>query len=139
LTEQARRRLLAQAQVMADIFRANEGHRTRVAELRRLNVPALLLHGERTGPAERRMTEILAGYLPQGRLASIPGAGHQSPYTHPGPVAALLRAHFEAAEGSEVDGTPGTGGQGPLSRSVQRGMDGGKTPLPPNQEQGRGK
>lgn len=63
-----------------------------------IKTPALVLSAARTTPAARRMAEIVAAVLPRSARSIVPDAGHMAPVTDAAAVAALLRAHFTAAE-----------------------------------------
>jgi pimeloyl-ACP methyl ester carboxylesterase len=52
--------------------------------------PATFVHGSAGHPAARRMCEILAGWLPRGRVAAVAGASHFMISTHPAETAALI-------------------------------------------------
>jgi pimeloyl-ACP methyl ester carboxylesterase len=59
--------------------------------LRELDIPALLLHGDRTRLFYRLVAEGAANCLPNARLETIPDCGHMSIVEHPTRVASLLR------------------------------------------------
>ncbi len=67
---------------------------TTLADVRRVEVPTLVLCGEMTTPPERRMCEIIADAVPRARLAMVFAAGHMSPITHPREVAARIDKHI---------------------------------------------
>lgn len=67
---------------------------TTMADVRRLEVPTLVLCGEKTTEPERRMCELIAGAAPRATLAMLPGAGHMAPITHPREVAGRIAAHL---------------------------------------------
>ena len=75
-------------------FAANAGNPTRLEECRNMQIPTLLLFGEKSGAPERAMVEILAQNIPRCRVEPIPGARHQSPLSHPKTVAGLIRRHI---------------------------------------------
>lgn len=56
--------------------------------------PVLLLSGERSPVAARRVASILASALPGGRLLTIEGAGHMGPLTHAPVVNDAIAAHL---------------------------------------------
>jgi pimeloyl-ACP methyl ester carboxylesterase len=76
---------------------------TTMDDVRRLQVPTLVLCGENTTAPERRMCEIIASAAPRGALAAVPGAGHMSPITHAKEVARRFATHL-SARGSGRDG-----------------------------------
>jgi pimeloyl-ACP methyl ester carboxylesterase len=81
----------------------HEGARTLVADATRgdayrsLDAPVLLLGGDDSPLAARRVVQRLGESLPRARVAHVAGAGHMGPLTHPRPVHALIAAHLEAA------------------------------------------
>ncbi len=56
--------------------------------------PVLLLSGERSPAAARRVTSILAGALPAAKLVTVEGAGHMGPLTHASVVNEAIAAHL---------------------------------------------
>jgi pimeloyl-ACP methyl ester carboxylesterase len=71
--------------------------RTPVSSYTLLRAPALLLQGETSPTAARRVTELLAEALPKARLLRIEGAGHMGPITHASTVNAAIADHIRAA------------------------------------------
>ena len=51
-------------------------------DLDRIDIPTVVLHGDRDSLFPVSMAEDLAGRLPRGRLHVVPGAGHVVPLTH---------------------------------------------------------
>lgn len=72
--------------------------RTAAEEYAHVPGPALLLHGERTPLAARRVVELLARAMPTATLEAIAGAGHMGPLTHPGLVNERIAAHLARAD-----------------------------------------
>jgi pimeloyl-ACP methyl ester carboxylesterase len=70
---------------------------TPLTEYGGLGVPTLLLSGDRGPVPARRVTELLAGTLPDAVHAVIAGAGHMSPMTH---AATVNAAPGPASRGS---------------------------------------
>lgn len=71
----------------------------RLAQIRAIRCPTLLLRAERSPEPVRRIVGILAAAIARGsRLAEIPGAGHMAPLTHPQLVDPLIADHIMAAE-----------------------------------------
>ena len=70
---------------------------TKLEELQRLNLPAKVICGEITKPPYRKMSEIVAENIPNCQFATIDGAGHMSPLTHPAEVSALINSHLLSA------------------------------------------
>ena len=68
--------------------------RTTLQAYASLNMPALLVYGEKTPPAARRVQQLLATTLPQANLQMLPGAGHMGPLTHGPGFQALVEAHL---------------------------------------------
>lgn len=66
---------------------------TRRQALCGLRVPTLIVEGERSRPASRRICELLRATIPATRTAIIPGAGHMSPLSHPAAVNAVIARH----------------------------------------------
>ena len=56
--------------------------------------PVLILSGERSPAAARRVAEVLAGALPGARLCSVDGAGHMGPFTHATEVNDAIAEHL---------------------------------------------
>lgn len=59
-----------------------------------IDVPVLVLTGDETRQAPKRMSELMAAALPRASHQFIPGAGHMSPLTHPGDVARAIVDHI---------------------------------------------
>lgn len=72
--------------------------RTPAAAYARLTAPALLLTGERSPAAARRVVAQLAATLPAAQQASIAGAGHMGPITHADEVNARIERHMSDAD-----------------------------------------
>ncbi len=95
----ARLPFFARAEKMAadvDLAWADRTGRERLAALTH---PAQILSAERTTPAARDMARRIADALPDAGFATIPGAGHMAPVTHPAAVADLLVEFGERALG----------------------------------------
>ena len=67
--------------------------RTPRAAYAKVNAPALLITGEHTPAAGRRVAELLAETVPDGHLERIAGAGHMGPITHADVVNRLIVEH----------------------------------------------
>jgi pimeloyl-ACP methyl ester carboxylesterase len=80
-------------------FQATLGHPARLADLDRMTVPTLVLHGERSPAPTRRICEHLARVLPEVRSNTIAGAGHMCPLTHREETNRLVAAHLESQLG----------------------------------------
>jgi pimeloyl-ACP methyl ester carboxylesterase len=72
--------------------------RTPPAAYARIRAPTLLLGGERSPVAARRVIAILAGAIPRARTRVLAGAGHMGPISHVAEVNALVAEHIAAAE-----------------------------------------
>jgi pimeloyl-ACP methyl ester carboxylesterase len=57
----------------------------------------LVLSGEKSPPAARRVSERLAATMPGARLATVAGAGHMGPITHSEEVNRRILEHLRAA------------------------------------------
>src|SRR5689334_10662588 len=67
--------------------------------LPRVNVPALVIRGERDRIAPTWWVDRVAGLLPQGQAAMIPDAAHVPNYSHPQRLAAMVREFVESENG----------------------------------------
>jgi pimeloyl-ACP methyl ester carboxylesterase len=72
--------------------------RTPASGYARLTAPALLLTGERSPLAVKRVVAQLEATLPSAQLASIAGAGHMGPITHADEVNARVERHLATAD-----------------------------------------
>jgi pimeloyl-ACP methyl ester carboxylesterase len=92
LPDGRRQTLLARhAQVGRD-FAAIFAERFSPYALRRLSQPTLVVTGTESPPAALLTSEIIADATPGALSASVPGAGHMLPVTHPAGLIAILRA-----------------------------------------------
>ena len=71
--------------------------RTALAAHARISAPTLLLAGERSPVAARRIIARLAAAIPRARTRVVAGAGHMGPITHAAEVNALIAEHLAAA------------------------------------------
>ena len=94
LPDEAKAGLLAMTKTGIGTSYGNLSHQTTLGECKNIEIPALVLCGERTPAFHRRMAEIVAEHLPESRMTIIPGAGHLSPITHPEPVAKAIASHL---------------------------------------------
>ena len=60
----------------------------------RLTMPALLVYGEKTPSAARRVLQLLATAMPGANLKVLPGAGHMGPLTHASAFQQLVENHL---------------------------------------------
>ncbi|HEY5952037.1 MAG TPA: alpha/beta hydrolase, partial [Kofleriaceae bacterium] len=72
--------------------------RTDRARYGSIAVPTLLLGGEKTQSAERRVLEKLEAVMPAAKLHMFPELGHMGPITHAALVNAAIVAHVEAVD-----------------------------------------
>lgn len=63
-----------------------------------VELPVLVLTGEDTREAPKRMSELMVRVLPRATHGVIAGAGHMSPLTHPVEVAGAIAAHIAVNE-----------------------------------------
>jgi pimeloyl-ACP methyl ester carboxylesterase len=63
-----------------------------------ITAPILLLGGERSPVAARRIIALLDGALPHARLNVVAGAGHMGPISHAPEVNAIIGEHIAAAD-----------------------------------------
>jgi pimeloyl-ACP methyl ester carboxylesterase len=59
-----------------------------------ITAPTLLLHGEASPPAARRVVACLCAAMPNVTVTSIAGAGHMGPITHAGAVNGAIVEHL---------------------------------------------
>lgn len=65
-----------------------------------IDCPVLVVSGERSHPAARRVADVLADICPHATRAEIAGASHLVIGTHPDEAATLIAEHVGAAEQS---------------------------------------
>jgi pimeloyl-ACP methyl ester carboxylesterase len=78
-------------------FHAAFSERTSLDDVRRLDMPVLLMQGGCTPPPPRCVVHRLRSALPRAALKVVQGAGHMLPITHREEVNALVADHLEAA------------------------------------------
>jgi pimeloyl-ACP methyl ester carboxylesterase len=76
--------------------------RTDSARYATITAPTLLLGGERSQPAERRVLDKLVATLPNARLHVFPELGHMGPITHASLVNAEIVRHLETIAVSPI-------------------------------------
>eukprot|EP01034_Spumella_vulgaris_P035962 gene35962-44344_t len=97
LPEAQQQRFAAQiAKVKLD-FQALLGEAATLADMAALDMPALVLSGERSPQSTRRVAACLAAALPNGAAVQTRG-GHMAPITHAAEVNPLLAAFLAGAE-----------------------------------------
>ena len=62
-----------------------------------LDVPTLMIEGERSPAVIGATQRALAARMPRARRVTLPRAGHMAPITHPEAVAAAMARHLAAA------------------------------------------
>jgi pimeloyl-ACP methyl ester carboxylesterase len=75
---------------MTALWRQTAGDRID-ERLRRVDVPVVVVRGDRDALCPRDWAVHLATCAPQGRLVELPGAAHMTPQTRPDEVAGLVR------------------------------------------------
>lgn len=65
--------------------------------LEAIDAPVLLIAGEDSPPVIHAITDALALRLPDVGRATVPGAGHMLPITHPDQVAGLIKVNLDRA------------------------------------------
>ena len=63
--------------------------------LEAIDAPVMLMMGEASPPVIPAIAEALAARLPDVARATLPGAGHMLPITHPDQTAGLIRVNLE--------------------------------------------
>jgi pimeloyl-ACP methyl ester carboxylesterase len=80
-------------------FAAIAAEPCRLAQIRSICCPTLLIRGERSPEPVRRIIGILAAAITRGaRLVEVPNAGHMAPLTHPQFVDPVIADHIVEAE-----------------------------------------
>ncbi len=65
--------------------------------LESLDMPVLLIRGDRSPPIIERIAETIAARLPDVGVATVPGAAHMVPITHPDETAGLVGVNLDRA------------------------------------------
>jgi pimeloyl-ACP methyl ester carboxylesterase len=94
MAEKARARFLGQTAQTVEGFLSNLSNPTTLDDCRRITVPTTVVCGGETTAPDRRVTEQLREAIPGCRYATIPGAGHMSPLTHPEELARIVLDHL---------------------------------------------
>ena len=76
---------------------------TRWEALARLNLPTLIIRGERAPPPTRLIADTLPSLLPDCRLAIVASAGHMGPLTHVAEVNSLIAWHIDRVDGQPAE------------------------------------
>lgn len=72
------------------------GFRKPLSDYAKLDLPLLLIHGDRSHPSLHRIAALLHATIRGAKLEKIPGASHLLIGTHPKEIAALIAAHVAA-------------------------------------------
>jgi len=70
--------------------------KTTLQDYAEITAPTLLIAGSKTRAPARAVADLLAGALPNAKLAILQGAGHMSPFTHPAELDRLIVAHLNS-------------------------------------------
>lgn len=97
LSDSVKQRLLSVAHPVAAALRAAHASDSKLDDLTKLQIPALLVAGAETDNVHARLTKIIARTVPNSRLETIPGAGHMCSLTHPTELAELIQSHIASA------------------------------------------
>lgn len=95
MREDRRPAVARMAPAVALHFGAAMGDAARLADCARLDVPTLVLAGDRTRAPAAAIASRLAGAIPGCHARIVAGAGHMLPRTHPDPFLRALGAHLE--------------------------------------------
>jgi pimeloyl-ACP methyl ester carboxylesterase len=76
---------------------------TRWEALTRLNLPTLIIRGERAPPPTRLIADTLPSLLPDCLLAIVASAGHMGPLTHVAEVNSLIAGHIDRVDGQPAE------------------------------------
>ena len=93
----ARARMLALPERLADNLDAVEQLEMRPADLAAIDLPVTVIRGGATDKLHARLAELVADAIPGAALTDLPGAGHMMTLTHAPAVAEMLRAIAAAA------------------------------------------
>jgi len=61
--------------------------------------PGLVVRGAETHPLFQDNVGILAGMLPNARIATLPGVTHLAPFTHPALAATMIAEFVSSTKG----------------------------------------
>ncbi|MGB7183708.1 MAG: alpha/beta hydrolase [Burkholderiaceae bacterium] len=92
LPEKNKSRFVAVTEATVDGFHSNLNNPLTIDDLKRMDLPTLVVCGLKTRPPDFRVSEIVAATIPNCRYEIIPDAEHMSPLTHPQVVAALIES-----------------------------------------------
>jgi pimeloyl-ACP methyl ester carboxylesterase len=97
MPEQARAAFLRVGRKVYLEVRSLLADRTAAAAYAAIDVPTLLLTGERTPAAERRVVQRLSTAIANARMIDLAGAGHMGPITHAEQVNDAIADHIASA------------------------------------------
>jgi len=96
MSDKAKESMLPQTETALVGMPGNLRDTTSVADLHRLELPTLVVCGEKSAPLHRRLTSILSQEIPHCKHRLIAEAGHMSILTHPEEIAAVIKEHLAA-------------------------------------------
>lgn len=100
LPPEARAQMVRQIRLVAgtgDALRHDSARILREGGLEQVDAPVLLIQGADSPAVIGGIIDALAGRLPDVGRATIPGAGHMAPLTHPEQVAGLIGVNLDRA------------------------------------------
>lgn len=97
MTESGRASFLRAGRKVFHEVRSLSNDRTRASAYATFSAPVLLLGGEKSPAAARRVVAILSEAFPRGRRLTVSGAGHMGPLTHATMVNEAIVAHIASA------------------------------------------
>lgn len=97
MTESGRASFLRVGRKVFHEVRSLSNDRTPASAYAAVEAPALVLGGEKSPAAARRVAAILSAAFPRGRLQVVRGAGHMGPLTHGTTVNEAIVAHIASA------------------------------------------
>jgi pimeloyl-ACP methyl ester carboxylesterase len=68
-------------------------------EAAKVTAPTLVVHGAESHPLFHENVEILAGMVPNARIATLPGVNHLAPLAHPAMLATTIAEFVSSAQG----------------------------------------
>ena len=83
--------------VCADLRAVMFEHQT-VFDLAAITCPTLVIEGSDSPEVSRRLSQLVAGAIPQATLRTVPEAGHLAPLTDPHIVDPMIAAHLVAVD-----------------------------------------
>jgi pimeloyl-ACP methyl ester carboxylesterase len=69
---------------------------TTLEDYAEIATPTLLIKGSKTRAPTRAVADLLGEALPNAKVATLKGAGHMSPFTHPAELNRMILAHLAA-------------------------------------------